>query len=338
MTLAPREIFIGLALIVASAALSAILIVFLKPQLQRYALAKPNARSSHTVPTPQGGGMAVIAATMSIASLALLWTESGNSSLTITLFSAALLAGVGAADDIWHVNIGLRLALQAGASTLMVAGLPPELHIVPFLPWWTERFLLGIAVLWFVNLTNFMDGIDWMTVAEVVPISAAICVLWMIGAVPLVAALVALALGGAMLGFAPFNKPVARLFLGDVGSLPIGLLLCWLLILLAGRGHWAAALLLPLYYAADATITLMLRAANGQQVWQAHRSHFYQRALDQGFTVMEIISRVFAVNAALAAVAITTVVVPGATDAWIALTCGVVLVGWLLTSFARGKR
>ena len=88
----------------------------------------------------------------------------------------------------------------------------------------------------------------------------------MLGALPGDAALVALALCGAMVGFAPFNRPVARLFLGDVGSLPIGLLLGWLLILLAGSGHLAAALLLPLYYLADATITLLRRSANGEPV------------------------------------------------------------------------
>ena len=77
-----------------------------------------------------------------------------------------------------------------------------------------------------------------------------------------------------MIGFAPFNRPVARLFLGDVGSLPIGLTITWLLILLAGRGHWAAALLLPLYYLGDATVTLLRRLANGERVMQAHRKSF----------------------------------------------------------------
>ena len=94
--------------------------------------------------------------------------------------------------------------------------------------------------------------------------------------------MVAVALCGAMLGFAPFNKPVAKIFLGDVGSLPIGLLLFWLLLLLAGSGHLAAAMLLPLYYLADTTITLLRRLIAGEPVTQAHRKHFYQRALDGG--------------------------------------------------------
>ena len=102
------------------------------------------------------------------------------------------------------------------------------------------------------------------------------------GALPRDATVVAIALFGAMIGFAPFNRPVARLFLGDVGSLPIGLILGWLLLLLAAHGHLAAALLLPLYYLADATITLLRRLIKGDLPTQAHRDHFYQRAIDDG--------------------------------------------------------
>ena len=151
-----------------------------------------------------------------------------------------------------------------------------------------------------------MDGIDWMTAAEVVPVSAGLALVGLMGALPREATLAALALCGAMLGFAPVNRPVARLFLGDVGSLPIGLLLGWLLIVLAGSGHVAAALLLPLYYLADATMTLLRRAAKGEPVWQAHRTHFYQRATDNGFSVMQIVGRVFLLNIALIALAAVT--------------------------------
>ena len=110
--------------------------------------------------------------------------------------------------------------------------------------------LLGMV--WFINLVNFMDGIDWMSVAEIVPLTAGLTIFGLMGELPRDATAVAAGLLGAVLGFAPFNRPVARLFLGDVGSLPIGLLLAWMLILLAARDHLAAAILLPLYYLADA--------------------------------------------------------------------------------------
>ena len=150
--------------------------------------------------------------------------------------------------------------------------------------------------------------------------------------------LVALALLGAMLGFAPFNRPVARLFLGDVGSLPIGLLLGWLLVLLAGDGHLAAALLLPLYYLADATITLGRRWPEGERVWQAHRTHFYQRATDRGFSVQQIVARVFVVNlvARRARARQRDRARPACRSG--DAGAGGALVAWLLLTFARGKR
>jgi UDP-N-acetylmuramyl pentapeptide phosphotransferase/UDP-N-acetylglucosamine-1-phosphate transferase len=189
-----------------------------------------------------------------------------------------------------------------------------------------------------INLVNFMDGIDWITVAEVVPMTAAIAALGIAGVAGLLPGLLAAALLGAMLGFAPFNKPVAKLFLGDVGSLPVGLMLGFLLLSLAGSGHWAAAMLLPLYYLADATLTLLRRIAAGEPFWLAHRTHFYQRAGDRGFTVRQIVARVFVVNLLLAALAFATIVSRRADVTMIMLAAGLALVGALLAVFARGPR
>ena len=171
------------------------------------------------------------------------------------------------------------------------------------MPFWIERGLLVLAGLWFVNLVNFMDGLDWMTVAEAVPITAALALLGLFGELPLTAAIVAAALCGAMIGFAPFNRPVASIFLGDVGSLPIGLLLGWCLLQLAWHHHLAAALLLPLYYLADASVTLLRRMMRREPFWIAHRSHFYQRATDNGFTVTQVVREVVTLNLVLAALA-----------------------------------
>jgi UDP-N-acetylmuramyl pentapeptide phosphotransferase/UDP-N-acetylglucosamine-1-phosphate transferase len=209
---------------------------------------------------------------------------------------------------------------------------------MPVLPVAVERGLLLIAGLWIVNLTNFMDGIDWMTVAEVVPVLAGLVIIGLLDGLPQQASTVALALCGALLGFAPFNRPVAKLFLGDVGSLPIGLLLAWLLALLAGAGHLAAALILPLYYLADATITLLRRLVRGEPFWQAHRTHFYQRATDRGWSVGQIVVRVLAVNVGLVVLAVSTVVWPSTLSATLALACAGALVAWLLFAFARGQQ
>jgi UDP-N-acetylmuramyl pentapeptide phosphotransferase/UDP-N-acetylglucosamine-1-phosphate transferase len=220
----------------------------------------------------------------------------------------------------------------------VIYALPAELRPLPVMPWWLERMILFVGGLWFVNLVNFMDGIDWMTAAEVVPIAAALVILGYLGGLSPGGVVVAAALGGAMIGFAYFNRPVAALFLGDVGSLPIGLLLGWLLVLLAGDANLAAAVLLPLYYLADATITLIRRMLSGERIWQAHRTHFYQLATARGFTVTEVVVRVFVVNVCLGALAVATALVPGRLSDVGALLGGALLVAGLLVTFARGRK
>src|SRR5262249_40877007 len=118
---------------------------------------------------------------------------------------------------------------------------------------------------------------------------------------------------------------------------PIGLLLSWLLVLVAGHGHLVAALVLPLYYLADATMTLLRRIANREPFWRAHRTHFYQRATDGGFSGSEIVTHVVAVNLALVALAAGSVQWPGPLSTVAALGGGGALVGWLLYRFSRGK-
>jgi len=230
-----------------------------------------------------------------------------------------------------------RLVLQAGAVAAIVFTAPESLRIVAACPLLLERSLLLIAGLWFVNLVNFMDGLDLMTVAEVVPITGALVLLGWMGHFPELGALVAAALYGAMLGFTPFNRPVAKLFLGDVGSLPIGLLLGWCLLQLAWQQHLLAALLLPLYYLADATITLLRRIARREPFWAAHRSHFYQRATDNGFTVERVVSDVFSLNMMLAALAIVSVRAGSALVDGLAALAGAAAVGFLLYRFSRKR-
>jgi len=310
------------------------LIVLLRPWLARHALAHPNARSSHDTPTPQGGGIAVMVAAISISwgTVALLPGVPNNEGLQLlaVITATILLAITGAVDDLRSLAAPPRLAVQCVAVAMILTALPADAHILPHMPWWLERTCLFLGGLWFVNLVNFMDGIDWMTVVEFVPVLGALTLLGLAGEIGLLPALFAAALLGAVLGFAPFNKPVAKLFLGDVGSLPMGLLLGWLLLKLAEKGHLAAALILPLYYLADASITLGLRIAHGEPFWQAHRTHFYQRAIDRGLTVSHIVSRVFFLNIALAALALGTLAAPH--FAWPALVAAAALVAWLLTS------
>jgi UDP-N-acetylmuramyl pentapeptide phosphotransferase/UDP-N-acetylglucosamine-1-phosphate transferase len=329
------------AVLGAAAVLSALLIVILHPLLERYALARPNVRSSHAIPTPQGGGIAVMTATITVAYAALHFLPAGAThGLRLPMIVAAiiLIGCVGVLADLHHDNVASRLLAQTLAVAAVIFALPPDLRAIPFLPWWVERAALVVGGLWFVNLMNFMDGLDLMAVGGVVPMTVALAMIGILGLLPPQTTVIALALCGAMIGFAWFNRPVAKLFLGDVGSLPIGLLLGWLLLLAAGNGGRAAAILLPLYFVADTTITLIRRGLNSESVWQAHRTHFYQRATERGLSAAAVVLRAFLVNVLLAALAVATVVKPSRELDVAALIAGAVLVAWLLAGFARGRK
>src|SRR5262249_5277273 len=150
------------------------------------ALAKPNARSSHRVPTPQGGGVAIIAATLVATGIAFHTLSFAPPAVSMPAVAAAIVAMtcLGAADDIRPLPAGLRLLLQAAVIAGVLYAMPAELRIVAPLPLWLERCVLLIGLLWFVNLVNFMDGLDWMTVAEVIPLTVSLAILGFIGALP----------------------------------------------------------------------------------------------------------------------------------------------------------
>ena len=230
-----------------------------------------------------------------------------------------------------------RLLLQAAAVGAILYAAPADLRIVPACPLAVERGLLLLAGLWFVNLVNFMDGLDLMTVFEVVPMTAAMIALGSLGEFPAPTTIIAAALCGAMVGFAPFNRPVAKVFLGDVGSLPIGLLLGWCLLQLAWRQQLAAASLLPLYYLADGTVTLMRRIAKREPFWAAHRSHFYQRATENGFTVSRVVGEVLALNVALALLATISIRISSAAVSAVLLFTGGLAVAAVLYRFSRKR-
>lgn len=325
---------------VAAAALCAAAIILLHPLLVRYALARPNARSSHTTPTPQGAGIAIMAATIILVAAANFVAGSAVTSpaVAVVLGAAVVLAAIGAADDLRPIAVLPRLALQLAAVAAVIAVLPAGLRVIAPVPVPLERVLELIALVWFVNLVNFMDGLDWMTVAELLPVTVALAGFGLFGFAPADIVPVTLALAGALVGFAPFNRPVARLFLGDVGSLPLGLVIGWCLVLLAGAGHLAAALLLPLYYLTDATVTLLMRLRRGERIWVAHRSHFYQRATDNGYKVIEVVGEVFALNLLLAALAALSVLWRVTLMPAVAFAAGAIAVAVVLRRFSRPRQ
>ena len=329
--------WLGFFVLAAAAVLTPILTLLLQPLLARYAVARPNARSSHAEPTPQGAGIAVIGAMVVVAiisySVRARWPYPEAVDLMALVAGAVLLVIVGIIDDIWTLSPAVRIFEQIIAAGTVILLLPAHVQIFAELPQWLERCLMLVGYLWLINLVNFMDGIDWITVGEVIAIMGGLIIIGAVDDFPPLGLLTACALFGATIGFAPFNRPVAKLFLGDAGSTPIGLIIGWLLILLASEGHLAASLLLPLYYIADATVTLMRRVINGERFWQAHRTHFYQQARAKGLSVMDIVSRVFAMNIALILLALMTVIWPSPLMDIFALAIGCIGVAGLLIQF-----
>jgi UDP-N-acetylmuramyl pentapeptide phosphotransferase/UDP-N-acetylglucosamine-1-phosphate transferase len=334
--MASSQLLLSLAAAVPAALLSAVLTWAIRPLMMRIALAKPNARSSHRIPTPQGAGIAVVAATLIAAIAVIAFGGATEMKIPVAVFAAALfIAAVGFVDDVRTIPVVPRLLLQGAAVAAVIVATPEGLRIVPACPFWIERGLLVLAGLWFVNLVNFMDGLDLMTAAEIVPITSALVLLGWLAELPVPATIAAAALLGAMLGFAPFNRPVAKIFLGDVGSLPIGLLAGWCLLQLAWHQHVVAALLLPLYYLTDATVTLFRRMARREPFWAAHRTHFYQRATDNGFSVSRVVGEVFALNVLLAALAIGSVMTSAAAVSTLLFIIGGGATALLMHRFSR---
>ncbi len=191
-----------------------------------------------------------------------------------------------------------RLAAQAAAAAIGLYALPAGVNALEGWLGPAAYFAAaGLVWVWWINLFNFMDGIDGLAGSEAAAIGGGLVLFATLGsgADPALA-LLAAAILGAALGFLFWNWSPARIFLGDVGSAPLGYLTGFLLIGLAARGSWKIALILPLYFLADATITLLRRLVRGERVWQAHRQHFYQQAVQQGLGHAAVVRRVIAAN------------------------------------------
>ena len=294
---------------------------------RRSLLDHPNPRSSHLIPTPRGGGIAVLGVLIPV------WAALGLGEARMEVLgvcaAAAALAGLSWFDDLRGLAPLWRLlghGAAVGAALAFMTGpyfgglLPPAL----------DTLGAGLLWLWFVNLFNFMDGIDGIAGVETACLGVGAATVALIAGLDLHSFGFTIAAAG--LGFLWWNRPPARIFLGDVGSVPLGFLLGWLLLSLAASGQWAAALILPLYYLADATITLLVRALRGEKVWQAHHQHFYQRAVGRGLGHAAVTGAVLATGLALVGLAAAAAM----GWAWQAVAGAAVVVAALLFHFGRG--
>ena len=203
--------------------------------------------------------------------------------MNMTIIGAiVVLTGLSFADDLIGISPFKRLIVQSIMAFFMVTTLHlPMMHHL--LPIQLEVPLLIAIVVWGMNLTNFMDGIDEISCIHTVTVS--------IGLIALTALLPTLhnSIGydnaimlSAVLGFWFFNRHPASIFMGDSGSIPLGALTSWFLLSLASQGYWVEALILPAYYLVDSGLTMVLRLITGHKPWEAHSSHAYQKYVRSG--------------------------------------------------------
>lgn len=298
-------------------------------------LDQPNERSSHAVPVPRGGGLALIPLLL-VAWL--LWSALGPPlppGFFAVILGAVGLAAVSWLDDRRGLSAGLRLGAQALAVAFgLIAMSDAGLVFQGILPPVLDRLLAGLCWLWFVNLFNFMDGIDGITGVETTSVALGLAVVAFTSLLPLSQTVLPLLMVAAVLGFLPWNWQPAKVFLGDVGSVPLGFLLGWLLLLVAAQGMWAVAIILPLYYWVDASLTLTKRALRREKIWQAHREHAYQRAVQGGVSHAGVCLRVLTCNLVLVVLAYYAV----AKGPWLPLVGAFVVVAVLMLVLEREAR
>lgn len=296
-----------------------------------------NPRSNHSIAARQIGGLALIPAIL--ISLLIFATDLG---LTIDLVlcvcgACFLLWIIGGLDDRLDLSVSTRFGSQFVAACLVAYGLGPDFRLLPdFLPHWLEITLVVMSLVAAINVTNFMDGLDWMTVAGLgVPLTG-IALLTAFHLSGVESGTIAAVAAGGLLGFAFFNRPPASIFLGDSGSFPLGLIAGTVLLLLARETHLVVALIPPLYYVLDAGTTIILRALAGENVLKAHSKHAYQVAKRSGRSVLNVVGHVALLNVVLIACAAAILVFDHFAAQIIFLLVAVIAVLLLLLDF-RGR-
>lgn len=256
--------------------------------LRRYALHKslldiPNGRSSHTIPTPRGGGVAIVISYL----VALVWMLCagliGRDPFLAMFGAGALIAALGFLDDHGHIAARWRLLghfFAAAWALFWLGGLPPiSVFGMTLAPGVIVNVLAAFYLVWLLNLYNFMDGIDGIASVEAICVCVGAAIIYALSGVATLVWLPVL-LACAVAGFLAWNFPPAKIFMGDAGSGFLGIMLGCLSL----QGAWISSqflwvwLILLGVFIVDATVTLIRRLIRGDKVYEAHRSHAYQFA------------------------------------------------------------
>ena len=263
---------------------------FCDPTSRFHILDHPNDRSLHTQPTPRSGGLAILAA-IYLCGIAVDYWFGRPSDFSYAWIggSSLLVAVVSYVDDHRTLSSGIRFIVHLSAAAILAfGGLAVSRLELPgwdlSFPYWIGVIFTLLFVVWMVNLYNFMDGMDGFAGGMAVFGFGTFAVLGLLAGSTLFSAL-NLIIAAAALGFLVFNFPPARIFMGDVGSSTLGFLA-------ASMSLWAAherffplwvAVLVYSPFVLDATATLIRRLLRGEKVWQAHKTHYFQKLVQAGW-------------------------------------------------------
>lgn len=300
-------------LLIVAALLSA-LVIGVRLRFANVGLDRPGHRSLHDLPTPHGGGLGIVAAAL----VAGAWLDVGTSWLA----GVAVLAAISLLDDWRHLPFWMRLAVHlAVAASVVFLHEPPALALaIPII------VLIG----WAINAYNFMDGADGLAGSMAIAGFGAYAFAFARADMPEMAAFCA-ALVAASAAFVAFNWHPARIFMGDVGSIPLGFLAGALGWHGVDLGVWPAWFPVVVFapFLMDASVTLCRRALRGERVWEAHRSHCYQRMVRSGMSHSAMAARWLSAMVAGGLVALAGLAVPPPAG-WL------LAAGWLLVLAALG--
>ena len=266
----------------------------------------PNNRSSHTVPTPRGGGLAIVIVLLMSGVVSLFLPQAPIDVLVCLLLATLAFSLLGWQDDKHDLPASVRFLIQ-----LLIAVFASGWLLWAAVPGYSTSFaLLALLLLstlwiaWMANLYNFMDGIDGISAVESLILGATTSYWFAISGVASMA-IICIAVAGASVGFMRWNWSPAKIFMGDVGSLALGAFFAIIAIIGTTRLDIPLLAFLILYavYLADSGVTLLHRIIKREKWWQAHRSHFYQRAVQSGFSHAQVSLSVMALNIIFAVLA-----------------------------------
>ena len=282
----------------------------------------PTGRSNHKIPTPRGAGLIIIPV-VAISTLIFFYLIEQIFFEWIIIFLLCFLLGmISFIDDIKNLSTKIRLFLQ-----LFIVSLSLIIYIEPITmnlfsaPVSYEKYIpliicfllvfILISWMWIINLYNFMDGIDGLTALQVCTVAICTNFLSILGYINEEYQYFSLILFSVYLAFYQFNQSPAKIFLGDVGSIPSGYLVGFIMIsCLLTNGILLPIVIVNMYYILDSSITLLIRFYKRDNVLEAHSDHFYQKMIRKGYQHSYVIKWIFALNSILLILSLLSMKLP----------------------------